>query len=88
MRQDEQHREEKREREERDREAKREERQLELLAQLKEAQPSVLQQFTINQHKLPLMTKEDDLEIFVRQLEVALRTARIEQGKWKQSLLS
>ena len=34
------------------------------------------------------MTKEDDLEIFVRQLEVALRTARIEQGKWKQSLLS
>ena len=88
MRQDEQRREEKREQEERDKEARREERQLELLAQLKEAQPAVPQQVTINQHKLPLMTKEDDLEIFVRQLEVALRTERIEQGKWKQSLLS
>ena len=34
------------------------------------------------------MTKDDDLEVFVRQLEVALRTARIDQDKWKQSLLS
>ena len=59
-----------------------------MLTQLKEAQPAVPQQVTISQHKLPLITKEDDVEIFVRQLEVALRTAKIPQEKWKQSLLS
>ena len=34
------------------------------------------------------MNKDDDVEIFVRQLEVALRMAKIPQDRWKQSLLS
>ena len=34
------------------------------------------------------MTKDNDIDIFVRQLEVDLRTARVPQEKWKQSLLS
>ena len=93
MRQEDKIREERREQEQseekdREREQKREERQIQLLTQLKEAQPTIPQQVTINQHKLPMMTKDDDVEIFVRQLEVALRTARVPQDKWKQSLLS
>ena len=80
--------EEKRIRDERERESRREERQLELLAQLKEAQPVVPQQVHINQHKLPLMTDKDDMKVFLRQLEIALRTAHIPQDKWKQHLLS
>ena len=85
---EEQQREEKWEREEREREVRREERQLQLLNQLKEAQLAVPQQVHINQHKLPLMTEKDDIEIFLRQLEIALRTSKISQDKWKQHLLS
>ena len=69
---EEQQREEKREREEREREVRWEERQLQLLTQLKEVQSAVPQQVHINQHKLLLMTEKDDIEIFLRQLEIAL----------------
>ena len=55
---------------------------------MRDVQPAVPQQVTINQHKLPLVTKDDDLDVFVGELEVALRTARIDHDKWKQSLLS
>ena len=48
----------------------------------------VPQQVHINQHKLPLMTDKDDVEVLLRQLEIALRTAHIPQDKWKQHLLS
>ena len=48
----------------------------------------VPQQVHINQHKLPLMTDKDDVEVFLRQLEIALQTAHIPQDKWKQHLLS
>ena len=81
-------RKERREKEDREREERREQRQMQLLTQLKEAQTAVPQQVTINQHKLHLMTKDDDIDIFVRQLEVALSTATVPQEKWKQSLLS
>ena len=47
--------------EERDREA----RQAELLTQLKQAQPAVPQQVTIQQQKLPQMREKDDIELFV-----------------------
>ena len=76
------------EREEWEREERWEERQIRLLTQLKEAQPAVPQQVHINQHKLPLMTDKDDVEVFLRQLEIGLRTSRIPQDKWKQYLLS
>ena len=50
---------------------------MQLLQQLKEAQPVVPQQVHINQHKLSQMMDKDDLEVFIRQLEIALRTANI-----------
>ena len=50
----------------------REERQLQLIAQLKEAQPAVPQQVTMQNHKLPQMNEKNDLEVFVNQLEAGL----------------
>ena len=92
MRQEDKDREDRRERERIDRderrEREREERQIQLIQQLKEAQPVVPQQIYVSQHKLPTMTEKDDIELFIRQLEIALRTALIPQDKWKQHLLS
>ena len=34
------------------------------------------------------MTEKDDVEVFLRQLEIVLRISRIPQDKWKQHLLS
>ena len=88
MRQEDKIREEQREKERLDREDRREERQACLLKQLKEAPPAVPQTVYVNQHKLPTMTDKDDVEIFLRQLEIALRTSKIPVDKWKQHLLS
>ena len=51
------------------------------MAHLKEAQPAVPQQMTIQNHKLPLMTKRDKIDTFVKKLEVAMRAARIPEDK-------
>ena len=88
MRQEDKIREEQRDKERLDREERREERQASLLKQLKEAPPAVPQTVYVNQHKLPTMTDKDDVEIFLRQLEIALRTSKIPVDKWKQHLLS
>ena len=48
----------------------------------------VPQQIHIIQHKLPTMTDKDDVKVFLRQLDIAIRTAHIPQDKWKQHLLS
>jgi len=80
--------EEKRLREEREREERREERQTRLIQQLRESQPVVPQTIHVNQHKLPKMMDTDDVDIFLRQFEVSLRTANIPENKWKENLLS
>ena len=77
-----------RDREEREREERREERQARLIQQLKEAQPAIPQTIQINQHKLPVMTDKDDVENFIGQLEIALRTGNVPRDNWKQHLLS
>ena len=70
------------------RERDRELRQLQLIQQLKEAQPVVPQQVHVNQMKLPMMTDNDEVEPFLRHLEIALKTALIPEDRWKQYLLS
>ena len=76
------------ERQDKDRELQREERQAELLAQLKEAQPVVPQQITIQKEELPRMKDKDDLELFITQLEAALVASEIPKNKWKRYIHS
>ena len=65
---------ERREEEERAREQRREQRQQQLLLQLRESQPAVPQNVTVTQTKLPLMKQMDELEPFLIQLEIALKS--------------
>ena len=76
------------ERQDKDRELQREERQAELLAQLKEAQPVVPQQITIQKEELPRMKDKDDLELFITQLEAALVASELPKNKWKRYIHS
>ena len=78
------------EREERRRAEKREQedRQATLLAQLKEAQPAVPQNITIQKEELPKMKERDDIELYVDQLEEALVASTIPERKWKTYLHS
>ena len=80
-------RKEKRQRDEAEREDRREERRL-LMVELREAQPVVPQTVQIMQHKLPTMTESDDVEEFIRQLEVALKSSNFPRDKWKHYLLT
>ena len=57
------------------------------MAQLKEAQPAGPQQVMVQNHKIQVMTKGDEIDTFVKKLQVAMRAARIPVDKWKQSLL-
>ena len=75
-------------REEGEREDTREERQIVLIQQLKYSQTVDLQTIYVNQHKLPKMTETDDVEIFLRQYEISLKTAKIPEDKWKENILS
>ena len=81
-------REERKEREESEREDRRDERQLQLLAQLKDTQPAVPQQVTVQNHKLPQMNERDEVDIFVQQLEAAMVASDIPRDKWKRHLHS
>ena len=74
--------------EEAEREERREERQRLLIVQLREAQLVVPQTVQIMQHKLPTMTEHDDVEEFITQLEVALRSSNFPKDKWKHYLLT
>ena len=55
-------------------EDRREERQQQLMLQLRQSQPAVPQTVQITQNKLPTMTESDDLEAFVTQLEIAMKS--------------
>ena len=95
MRNDDRKREERREREERERkdrriegEQEREEQHQQLIRQLKESQPAVPQNVHIQQTKLPTMNESDEVDVFVSQLEIALKLARIPRSRWKHNLLT
>ena len=99
MKQNDQDREERRERDRVEREVKREEQEAErlrqmeerhaqLLVQLKEAQPVVPQRITINKDELPKMTQKDDLDVFITLLEDALEDAEIPRDRWKKYIHS
>ena len=77
-----------REQQDRDREVQREERQAALLAQLKEAQPTVPQQITIHKEDLPKLREKDNLELFIHQLEAALVASEVPRHKWKRYIHS
>ena len=77
-----------REREERIREERREERQQQMILQLRASQPAVPQTVQITQSKLPVMTEKDDVEAFVNQLEIAMKSAGLPRTKWKHHMLT
>ena len=85
---DENEREERRERDRERREQKREEGHHQLLAKLKESQPAVPQMVNITQTKLPLMKETDNIEAFIKQLEIAFKSAGIDKRKWRHHLLT
>ena len=76
------------ERERREKRREDKEREARLLQQLKDAQPVVPQTFNVNYHNLPKMSEGNDVELFLRQFEISLRTSTIPQNKWKENLLS
>ena len=76
-------REETRLREQKDMDLRREER---LLTTLKEAQPAVPQQVTIQTHKLPDMKENDEAELFVTMFEAALLSNLVPENQWKNKL--
>ena len=57
-----------------------------LLQTLKEAQPTIPQQVTINHTKLPDMRETDDVEMFVTMFESALLSNGIPVAQWKNKL--
>ena len=75
-------REEKREVAEREREI----RHQQLIIQLTDTRPTVPQTVNVSQTRLPLMKESDEVEIFVNQLEIALKTGGIPRNKWKYNL--
>ena len=79
-------REEDRRREDRDREERRLEREVQLLATLKAAQPAVPQTVHLDTTKLPVMTKGEDLELFLELFESALTAGGVPEDKWVQKL--
>ena len=72
-----------RKREERMREERQEERQQQMLLQLKASQPIVPQTVQITQTRLP---ESDEVESFVNQLEIAMKSAGLPRGKWKHHM--
>ena len=69
-------------------EDRREERQQQLMLQLRESKPAVPQTVQITQNKLPTMTESDDLEAFVTQLEIAMKSVGLPRTKWKHHMLT
>ena len=68
-------------------EERREQKQQQLILQLRDSQPAVPQTVNITQNKLPPMTDSDDIEAFITQLEIAMKSAGIPKIKWKHNML-
>ena len=75
------------EREERDKQVAAE-REVQLLATLKAAQPTVPQTVHLDSTKLPVMSKGEDIELFLELFESALVAGGVPENKWVPKLHS
>ena len=62
------------------------EREIKMLATLKAAQPAVPQTVHLDSTKLPVMSKGEDLELFIELFESALTAGGVPEGKWVPKL--
>ena len=62
------------------------EREVQLLATLKAAQPAVPQTIHLDNTKLPVMTRGEDLELFLELFESALTAGGVPEAKWVPKL--
>ena len=62
------------------------EREIQLLATLKAAQPTIPQTVHLDSTKLPVMTKGEDLELFLELFESALTAGGVPEAKWVPKL--
>ena len=62
------------------------EREVQLLATLKAAQPAIPQTVHLDSTKLPMMTKGEDLELFLELFESALTAGGVPEAKWVPKL--
>ena len=62
------------------------EREVQLLATLKAAQPAIPQMVHLDNTKLPVMTRGEDLELFLELFESALTAGGVPEAKWVPKL--